>query len=110
MERGRDQGSSAGARKKFKTTLTMSANLLLKDGPRRFYLGVVLPRLERAIRGQPRECVWPSVNKFNHKLCAKSWLATGMAELLQNHDVSHKHACVGGIGIPGWLEGLGLWR
>ncbi|KAK4033064.1 hypothetical protein C8A01DRAFT_19947 [Parachaetomium inaequale] len=108
MERHDGRGGDAH-NKQYMIALTRSADLLLKDGPRRYYLDTVLPMLERAIQGQPRQCVWPSVSEFNHNLCAGSWSGTGVADLLRDHHISHDHRCVDGFGILDWLERLGLW-
>jgi hypothetical protein len=94
--------------KQYMIALTRSAELLLRDGPRRYYLDTVLPMLERVIHGQPRHCVWPSVSEFNHNLCAGTWLSTGMADLLRDHHISQDLRCVDRYGIRGWLELFGL--
>lgn len=76
----------------YERALTMSASLLLQDGPRQYYLEVFLPMLEKEIEGKPRECVWPLVHAFHRRECVEVWATTGLGSLKARKAVTNK-AC-----------------
>lgn len=65
----------------YQKAITMSASVLMRDGPRRYYLKTFLPMLEKAIQGKRRECVWPLVQNFHRKECGDTGAISGMTEL-----------------------------
>ncbi|KAH6614436.1 hypothetical protein B0J18DRAFT_494073 [Chaetomium sp. MPI-SDFR-AT-0129] len=94
LEQASRQGDyGEGLNKDYAAAVTMSANLLLADGPRRYYLETVLPMLQRAIQGKNRACVWPHVQEFYRELCRDTWPSTGMAALGKDDTLFNK-ACL----------------
>ncbi|KAL2257558.1 hypothetical protein VTK26DRAFT_9474 [Humicola hyalothermophila] len=86
------------SRSPYQAALTATSRLLSEDGPRRFYVGTVLPALEQAVHGQPRERVWDRVSEFHQALCADTWAITGMNKLLREAEAEEAR-CSGRFSI-----------
>jgi hypothetical protein len=97
--------------KQYKVALLAASDLLLKTSSRRFYMDTILPMLELIVKEKPPKCVWPWVRKLHYDLCAATWPATGMVDLLRDHDslASADSGCFETTDSSNWFGAFG-WQ